>query len=209
MARRRSGSDLSAQPTKSISINLMDLNRKYERPKSPSPYVVKQEQHSKSDVNVSDLLGSDNAYHKELHKLLDKAKGTPYEASMRKFITSKLGHGAVPPGLYEPSEAFSLNTEDEEDLHRHKKYLKQREKIDELATPLHRTDRAESPRRFNYASTNSLGRQRPAPSQADHRKPIGSGPISVREFNTWLRRTNRWKQGVNDSVRQQQSIYII
>lgn len=66
-----------------------------------------------------------------------------------------------------------------------------------------------SPRKFNYISTNTLGRQRPPPTMADHRKPIGSGPISVREFNSWLRKTNKWKQSVDDSISTEQQQRLI
>ena len=206
----------SPVPKKSISINLLDLNKKHDRtaitPCIPPP------QQSKSDILVSDLLGNEKAYEKELLKLLEKAKGTAYEASMRKFIANKLGKEYTPPdNAY--SETASYGTEEEQELLNHSKYMKQRQKIDMLAQPLHRTEPdvckvqalhkltefntliiQTTPRKFNYMSTNNLGRQRPPPTQADHRKPIGSGPISVREFNSWLRRTNRWKQSLDESV---------
>lgn len=133
MARRSP----SPQPKKSISIDLMDLNKKYERKESPQRYSGPQL--TKSDVSVVDLLGNDNAYKKELLKLLEKSKGTAYEGSVRKFLTDKLGKDCVELQKND-ADASSYGTAEEEHLFRQKNFEKQRSKIDILAQPLIRSD---------------------------------------------------------------------
>lgn len=127
----------SPVPKKSISINLMDLSIK-QGITAISPSIPLSQQR-KSDVLVSDLLGSDKAYEKELLKLLEKAKGTAYEASMRTFLANKLGREYIPhDNAY--SETASYGTEEEQELLNHSRYMKQRQKIETLAQPVHRAE---------------------------------------------------------------------
>ena len=140
MSRQEHNISTMNQPRRSsVSVNLMDLGRKYVKEGPPEPIRATQEQLSASNSRVSELLGEDSVYFKELQRLLEKAKGTPYEASMRKFICSKMGlqHESVDS---EKSDTISLNTEAEAQLSKQKIRMSQQDKINELAQPLHRTE---------------------------------------------------------------------
>lgn len=125
------------QPKKSISINLMDLNKKHARKESPTACIAPQI--SQSDVRIDNLLGNDNVYEKELLKLLEKAKGTPYENSVRKFLSSKLGTSHVTPSR-DDTDASSYGTAEEDLMAKQRALSRQRTRIDVLAQPLLRQE---------------------------------------------------------------------
>lgn len=200
-----------------VSISLADLG-----PPSPladinaAPARVKPEQ-----VVSSALLGTDSEYEKELLKLLGKSKGTPYEAAMRKFLESKISKGRkdfIPKSLDSRGEPEPRHVVP---ITNHPNIQQQQQKvIEDLSRPLDRNIKKvlvkliwcllwenylnllqEEPvgKIAVYASTNTLGRQRPA--QKTPRDPTPDRTqVSVREFNRWLRRTKKWQDASNQAV---------
>lgn len=107
-----------------LSINLADLPKKDEKPK----------EQNKISINSSSLLGDELVYQNELTKLLEKSKGTPYEASLRKFLESKIAKQRKLGNKYS-SDSVSVSEEDETEERRQSAYLRQQLRTEELAAP--------------------------------------------------------------------------
>ncbi len=108
-----------------VSINLADLSKKEDKPKA-KPEI---------SISSSSLLGDELVYQNELTKLLEKSKGTPYEASLRKFLESKIAKQGGKLGSKYVSETNSLSEEDDYEDKKQTAYLKQQLKTEELAAP--------------------------------------------------------------------------
>jgi hypothetical protein len=127
MRAASSASSLSQEKDpKVISINLNDLhNANYNK------------ENQSSKIKISSLLGTESDYTNELLKLLEKSKGTPYEASLKKFIATK---NSIPnPLLHEDVQSQNDNSEHVEQAY-NKVYIHQVQKVNELARPIQKPD---------------------------------------------------------------------